>query len=580
MSNTKQIEPLIAQLYGDEEGVEVTRRVGELLDEYRVRLPHRPSKALSEKDALLITYPDQVSTPGERPLATLSDFAAERLHGLISTIHLLPFYPWSSDDGFSVTDFRAVATRYGSWDDVSRLGRGFGLMFDAEINHASAQSEWFQHFLRGMAPYGDYFVRMDNQSGLKAVTRPRTTSLITRVQASGADVGVWTTFGPDQVDLNYRSPALLLEILDVLLYYVQRGATFLRLDAVPYLWKELGTSCVNLPQTHLIVQIMRAALDEVTPNVRLVAEANMPQVESLRYFGGRHNEVQLIYNFPLAPLMLYAILAEDAGALARWLSSWSTPAPHNAFLNVLATHDGIGLNAAQGLLDETAIQSLVRQAARRGGLISERENSDGSRAPYELNMNYLDALGAMTPDLAPALELERFSMVHAVMLSLQGIPALYFHSLFGSRGWPEGLISSGRKRSINREKLNRGRLDADLADSSSWRARVFSRLGRLLRVRASQPAFAPGSDQRVLVSPRSVLALIRGNADIRQRIMCLYNVSPRAASHRVHEHDLTMEPPRDLWDLVTARRVRVGEDWTIQMEPYQALWLALDEQER
>ena len=579
MIETDRIQRLATQLYGAERGVEITRRIQALSEEYRSRLPKRVPRDLSEKDVMLITYPDQVRNPGESPLAVLTDFAESHLRGLISAVHLLPFYPWSSDDGFSVTDFRSVAAQYGTWDDVRRLGRFFDLMLDAEINHASAQGEWFHLFLSGRAPYRDYFIQVADDPDLSHVVRPRTTPLLARFRSNGIEMPVWSTFGADQVDLNYKSPDLLVEMLDVLVFYASHGAGFIRLDAAPYLWKEMGTTCINLPQTHLLIGLIRAVLNGIAPSVRLIAEANVPQTDNLAYLADGVNEAQLIYNLSLPPLVLHAFQTGRAETLGRWISQLQLPSEPATFLNVLSTHDGIGLNPLHGILAEDQIREMAQEVVARGGLASSKTNSDGTVSPYEINMNYFDALDALGPAVDTGLQIERFVTAHAIMLSLQGVPALYFHGLFGSRGWPQGVLRTGRNRTVNREKLRRDQLEAELADPHSERARVFRRLSNLLAERARNSAFSPQAAQRVLSSNGQILALSRRTGGAHHHVLCLYNVSPASCEFQVEDPGLISALSGNHRDLITGAILPGGIDRPIRLKPYQSLWLAGEDAE-
>ncbi|HEY5902515.1 MAG TPA: alpha-amylase family glycosyl hydrolase, partial [Anaerolineales bacterium] len=342
---------------------------------------------MSQQDSLLITYPDQVQEPGSSPLRSLGEFCRERLSGLVSGIHILPFYPWTSDDGFSVVDYRQVSPEYGTWDDLGLLGRDFRLMFDAVINHASVESPWFQGFLAGEPPYRQYFITPLAGADLSAVVRPRALPLLTRFETADGPQHVWTTFSADQADLNYKDPAVLLEIIDVLLFYVLRGADFIRLDAIAYLWKEPGTSCISLPQTHAVVQLFRAILDELAPHVSLITETNVPHAENISYFGDGRNEARLVYNFSLPPLVLHAFQTGSAEVLSRWAGTLTLPSPEVTFFNFLASHDGIGLNPLRGILTEHEIERVIERAIAHEGLVSMKSDPEGTARAYELNIN-------------------------------------------------------------------------------------------------------------------------------------------------------------------------------------------------
>ncbi len=490
-------------------------------------------KPLTQQDALLITYADQVREPGTPPLRTLAAFTARHLRGLLSGIHLLPFYPSSSDDGFSVKDFFAVDPAHGAWEDIARLATDFDLMFDAVFNHVSAQGEWFRGFLADDPRYRDFFITVAGDPDLARVVRPRALPLLTEFATAAGKKRVWTTFSADQADLNFRKPEVLLAVLEALLFYVRRGARFIRLDAIAFLWKEIGTPCLHLPQTHRVVRLLRAVLDEVAPQVRLITETNVPHLDNISYFGDGTNEAQLVYNFPLPPLVLHSLTTGSAAALTRWAQSLTLPSPHTTFFNFLASHDGIGLNPVRGILTDAEIDTLVARARDHGGFVSDKHLPDGSRLPYELNLSYLDALSDPRACEPPSLAARRFLVAHAILLSLQGMPGIYFHSLFGSRGDRQGAEASGIPRRINRQKLDRADLERELADPSSLRARVFGGLRQLLAVRRGCRAFAPAGAQEVLSLDDRVFAVVRLPTGGGAPVLCLHNVSPEPVAVRL-----------------------------------------------
>ncbi|MBI4786505.1 MAG: sugar phosphorylase [Chloroflexi bacterium] len=565
------LDHLIA-LYGDAVGRATFARLQSLITNYRSLIPPRPARALTARDAILITYGDQVREPGAPPLLTLADFCARHLAGLVSGIHILPFYPYTSDDGFSVTDYRAVNPALGNWDDVARVRGGehearpyFRLMFDAVVNHISSQSAWFRGFLRDDPRYRDYFIVVPDGVDVSAVVRPRTSPLLTRLDTPSGPRQVWTTFSADQIDLNYRNPAVLLEIIELLLSYIAHGAEWLRLDAVAFLWKEFGTPCLHLPQTHRVIQLMRAALDEVAPGVMLITETNVPHADNVAYFGDGTNEAHLVYNFALPPLTLHAIHTGNAMTLARWARGLTLPSKQVTFFNFLASHDGIGLNPARGILSDAEIDALVKRTLRHGGLVSQKQNPDGTSSAYELNINYFDALSNPNARESLQTQIDRFVAAHAIMFALIGVPGIYFHSLFGSRSWPAGVAQTGQKRTINREKLYRAALERDLSDTTSRRHRVFARLAPLVRARGAHPAFDPLGGIQVLDTNPSIFAALRGDS-AHDAVICLHNVSnqPQTAALDALSGDLV--------DLITGQEFHATG--TAQLAPYQSLWLA------
>jgi len=563
-------------LYGEPQAVLLLPRVEQMIAEYRTRIPAR-SGELTERDSLLITYGDQVQKQNERSLQTLNAFCEKYLTDVIGGIHILPFYPWTSDDGFSVTDYREIDPNLGTWDDLSALQSHFRLMFDGVINHISSQSGWFQAYLHDDLHYSPYFITVEGDPDLSQVVRPRALPLLTKVNTPTGEKKVWTTFSEDQIDLNYKNPEVLLEILDVMLMYVERGATFIRLDAIAYMWKEIGTSCIHLPQTHHIIQFLRAAMDEVAPQVHFITETNVPHVDNISYFGDGSNEAQLVYNFALPPLTLHTFHTGDARILSTWAKTLTLPSDKTTFFNFLASHDGVGLNPARGILSNADIDSLVEKTLAHGGLISYKNNPDGTQSPYEMNVNYFDALSnpalleaASSPPGTAAgathetfdLQVDRFIAAQAIMLSLIGVPGIYFHSLFGSRGWLEGVKQTGRNRTINREKCQFNELQNQLADETTLRYKVFTRYAALLKVRSSTPAFHPHGKQNILDLHSSVFAVERISPDEKSHVLCLHNASGETVSF--------LTPYISATDLLIDQPIHIS---TISLKPYQVLWL-------
>ena len=540
------IQDLLLSLYGTTMPADLPERVYRLLEGYRSRIKPRDG-GLSERDSILITYGDQVQRANEMPLQTLKIFCESYLPGVVNGIHILPFYPWTSDDGFSVVDYRQTDPALGSWDDITSM-QNFRLMFDGVINHISAQSGWFQKFLQDDPRYKDYFIAVEGEPDLSQVVRPRALPLLTSFKAPSGEKKVWTTFSADQIDLNYKNSDVLLEILDILLLYIERGATFIRLDAIAYLWKEPGTTCIHLPKTHTVIQFLRAAINEVAPYVQLITETNVPHPDNISYFGDGTNEAQLVYNFALPPLTLHAFHTGDAQTLSSWARTLTLPSDKTTFFNFLASHDGIGLNPARGILSDADIDSLVNKVIEHGGLISYKHNADGTQSPYEMNINYFDALSNPNGNEPLELQVSRFIAAQSIMLSIIGVPGVYFHSLFGSRGWLKGVRQTGRNRTINREKLQFNELKKQLADENSLRSKVFTKYSELLKTRSTSPAFDPHGTQKIMDLHPSVFAAERTSPDGNARVLCLHNVSQKSVSFSMKDgSDIILQPYEILW---------------------------------
>jgi sucrose phosphorylase len=561
-----ELQHLLVSIYDEESADAILSRLEALIQSNK-DLIHQPVKQqgfVDQRDAVLITYGDMVQAERERPLQTLAQFLHKHLNGIVRGVHILPFYPYSSDDGFSVIDYWAVDSQLGTWQDIAAVGQGFRLMFDAVINHISAQSEWFQGFLRGEEAFQDYFTIVDPNTDLSQVFRPRALPLLTKAETAIGPKYVWTTFSDDQIDLNFANPEVALKIIELLLFYVSQGAELIRLDAIGFMWKEIGTTCIHLPQTHKLIQLMRSVLNRVAPGVVLITETNVPHKDNISYFGNGRNEAQMVYNFTLPPLTLHSFHTGNAEPLSRWAASLTLPSDQVTFFNFLASHDGIGLTPVRGILDDTAVTRMADRVKQLGGHVSYKNNPDGSQSAYELNINYLDALGDPEQDEPLDLIARRFLAAQAIMLALRGVPGIYFHSLFGSRGWPEGAKQTGRARTINREKLQRERLERELADETSLRHRVFTGYANLLRQRASHPAFHPNGDQEILTLHPALFALRRVAVDGTAVLLCLHNVANETVK-------VTL-PSGDFTDLLTGQKY-AGET---MIRPYQVLWLQSD----
>lgn len=567
----QRIQTLLAALYGEPRGAATAVRLLAMLEAFAARHgPPRQSAAgerLSEDDVILITYGDQIQAPGQPALQTLGATLEHSFAGIVSGLHLLPFFPFSSDDGFSVIDYRSVDPALGSWADIEYLSRRYRLMVDAVVNHVSASSAWFRAFLAGVPGAEARFHLVEPDTDLRAVTRPRTSPLLTPFATPTGVRHVWTTFSADQIDLNYANPELLLEMTDVLLAYVAHGAQLIRLDAIGYLWKEPGTRCIHLPNTHRVVQLWRAALDLVAPEVLLITETNVPHADNISYFGDGTNEAQLVYQFPLAPLVLHAFASGDATRLSDWARDLAPPSPATAFFNFLASHDGIGVVPASGILQPAEVLALCARVERHGGRVSYKTNPDGSQSPYELNCTWFDALSDPAAAEPQARRVERFCASQAIMLALQGVPGVYIHSLLGSPNHHAGLAATGRFRSLNREKWTRAALEARIADPSRHEGAVLQRMATLIRTRRHERAFHPNGPQQVLALGEAIFALERQSPEGDATVLCLHNVADSP-----QQVPLTLR--RAAHDLVGGARYPAGAQ-RLQLAPYQVAWLKL-----
>ena len=396
-------------------------------------------------------------------------------------------------------------------------------MFDGVINHISQESDWFKAFLAGDPRYAAYFIEDDPNKDYSQVVRPRVLPLLhDYVDANGKTRYVWTTFSRDQVDLNYRNPQVLLQIIDLLLFYATKGAQLIRLDAIGFMWKEDNSTCIHLPQTHDLIKVMRAVMVEAVPDLIFITETNVPHLENISYFGNGYDEAQMVYNFTLPPLLAYSLLNGTSEKFTAWAQSLELPSKEVCFFNFTASHDGVGLRPVSGILDEAEIDVLLTAAKANGGKVSYKTDADGGQSPYEINCNYLSLLCGAEKEVDQGSA--RMILAQAVMLAFPGLPAIYFHSLVGSQNDIAGMESSGQNRRINREKLDYDQLVNEL-ETEPVRKAVWSAMQHLLRVRQQSTAFHPFGTFRFHDLSPSLISIQRFSPDQQEEVWLLFNLT-------------------------------------------------------
>ena len=572
-SKLKVIRRRLARVYGIEEADILLDRLYRMVGRYGVGAQlNQNSPNLTARDVVLITYADMVKSSSEEqsPLGALKEFCTARLKGAVSAIHILPFYPWTSDDGFSVVDYREVSPDYGTWDDVSKLGEEFELMFDLVLNHCSSKSPWFKEYVSGVEPGLNYIMEGNPKTDLSMVVRPRSTPLLTPYQTRKGERHVWTTFSADQVDLDWTSPDLLFEFLDIILYYVSIGCKILRLDAVAFLWKKIGTDCLHLPETHEIIKLIRNFLEVVAPDVVILTETNVPHAENISYFG-KGDEAHAVYQFSLPPLLLHGLLRGTSEHLTDWATNLAPPPKGCHFLNFTASHDGVGVRPLEGILPHDEILGLADEIRQKGGFVSMRRMEDGSESPYELNSTYFSALSdPENEDMGMA----RFQCSQAVALAMKGIPAVYFHSLCGTPNDLEGYKVTKRNRTVNRKKWVQDELNQLLDDQETLPAQIFSWYSRTLRMRAGCPAFHPEAPQEILNFGSDLFAVRRDSTDGGLSVICLFNFT--SEDSKISDMSLlsSLFPEGKARDLISGGEIDWGKKDALTLRPYQAVWLS------
>ncbi|HCM9228493.1 MULTISPECIES: sugar phosphorylase [Enterobacter] len=555
-----KIKKLINHIYGESFSEAHFKVLLTKLEQAAVDITEKRKSGWDEKDVVLITYADQFSAKGEKALPVFTRFYNEWLARTFSHVHLLPFYPWSSDDGFSVIDYHNVAPETGTWQDVADLKQSASLMFDFVCNHMSAKSEWFANYLAQKPGYEDFFIAVDPETDLSAVTRPRALPLLTPFTLHDGSVRhLWTTFSDDQIDLNFASPQVLIAMVDVLLHYLAEGARYIRLDAVGFMWKIPGTSCIHLEQTHCLIQLFRAITEAVAPATVIITETNVPHKDNISYFGDGENEAQMVYQFSLPPLVLHAVHRQNVNALCQWAGSLVLPSTKTTWFNFLASHDGIGLNPLRGILPESEILALVEKLQQEGALVNWKNNPDGTRSPYEINVTYLDALSAQNS--SDDERIARFILAHAVLLSFPGVPAVYIQSILGSRNDYEGVERLGYNRAINRKKYTAGQVDLELNNKNSIRHKIYSRLSEFIAIRRGESAFHPDAQAFFESLDEQILKIVRV-AENGERITALFNFSNNV--HTVYGDTLTG------MELLSGQAVS-GKELTLN--PWQVMWI-------
>ena len=545
----------------------IANKINELKVKYRGLNKVEDTEWISEKDTFLITYGDSLTKNDEKPLNVLNQFLNEKLNGYINNVHILPFFPWTSDDGFSVVDYRKIDPSLGNWNDVQEIAKEFNMMYDAVINHISAESDWFKGFLNDDIRYKDYFIVQDDVEELKLVTRPRTLPLLTEFETKSGKKKVWTTFSEDQIDLNFKNEDLFVEIIDILLFYVEMGAKSIRLDAIGYMWKELGTNCIHQPKAHEIIKLWRDIFNEVAPNTILISETNVPHKDNISYFGNGYDEVKMVYQFPLPPLTVHTMQTGNSTRILDWLDGLKMVSDKTTFFNFLSSHDGIGVVPATGLLTQDEIDRMIEKVIEHGGKISYKNNSDGSSSPYEMNINYLEALSS--PDLDIKKRCDVLLSAVNILNSIIGVPAIYIHTILGSLNDYEGLAQTGRNRSINREKLDYDIVREELESKESLRNMVFYGIIKQIEARTSEKAFHPTANQKVVKIDDRIFSIIRSNGD--EELLVINNISNDTIELEYLKILELFSDKRDiLIEIINKKEIK---DSKIVLNPYEYMWL-------
>ena len=557
------IRERLIKVYGEETAGKYTEIIETMINNAQKKQKEQKKVKWDEKDVVLITYGDQIYKTGEKTLKTFDDFSEKYFKNVFELVHFLPFFPYSSDDGFSVIDYKKIHENMGDWADIEKIRKNFRLMFDFVCNHISAKSEWFQEYLKCNPEYDNFFIAIDKNTDLSLVTRPRTLPLLSEFDTACGKKYIWTTFSDDQIDLNFENPEVLVKMLDVLLFYLEKGADWIRLDAVGFMWKEAGTTCIHHEKTHEIIKLFRDAAEQTAPGTVIITETNVPHKDNISYFGNGRDEAQMVYQFPLPPLVIYTFMHGDSSAISRWASNLEVPGDEVTYFNFLASHDGIGINPVRGIIEEEEILEMVRNLEKEGALVSYKKNTDGTLSPYEINSSYINAVSRKND--TDEMKTGKFLNAQAVLLAFKGVPAIYVHSILGSENYYEGVKITGMNRTINREKLEYGKIISELENKNGIRSRIYNRLKELIKARKTEKSFNPDAEQIIQNFGSEVFSFIRISVDKEEKILIINNISDK---------EITLKIPYEIKRTVIAENSLTDENH-IRLASYGFTWLEI-----
>ena len=524
---------------------------------------------ISEKTLLLISYGDNLKNKNEVPLKTLKNFFEKNLKNCFEILHILPFYPSSSDGGFSVTDHKNVNKDLGTWNDICLLSKHASIMADLILNHSSIKGKWFNSFIKEKEDYKNFFFTIDDNFDFSKVIRPRDHKLIQIYNYKKKNNKLWCTFSHDQIDLNFKNPLVLIEFIEIVLLLLSKGVTTFRLDAVAFIWKKNGTSCVNLPETHEIVKLLRLIVNYINPHALIVTETNLPRKENLSYFGN-NDEANWIYNFPLPPLILYTFLFEDSSKISGWSKSMPPAQINNAYLNFIASHDGIGMRPAEGILDNIILDKLFKRVKKNGGKFSFRKVESKNKV-YEANITLFDALKRTDFDKDGIFAVERYIAAHSILLALEGVPAIYFNSLFGTSNDQNAFIKTGIKRNINRFKWDFSDLSKKLKNKNSLENIIYSKILKIISLRQKQIAFHPNATQYTLTLGNKLFGVWRQSIDRSQNIFAITNISSVVRELKLSKINLF---ENQLWFDLLKPDESLNNLKILKLKPFQTVWIS------
>ena len=567
----KRLNFIYRSIISEDKTLEYSKKINKLINNYKDIGPKNSKNDYwSENTILLITYADSIS----RGLSgkTLNDFGKfykKYLEKFINSIHFLPFFPSSGDGGFSVKNHNDVDKAYGTWEDIESLSKKANIMTDLVLNHSSSKGDWYKNFLDDKDPGKNYFYVVDKNYDCSKVVRPRDHDLLTEIELQNKKKFLWCTFSHDQIDLNFKNPDVLLEFIKLILKLSSYGIKIFRLDAVAFIWKQPGTTCLNLSQTHEIIKLLRDIVDQLDKNLIIVTETNLPKQENLSYFG-KNDEAHWIYNFSLPPLIVNTFLFEDSVALTKWSMKMPPAQLGNAYLNFIASHDGIGMRPAEGVLSDKEIKKMLQRLKKNGSKFSMRKLSNNEEKVYEANISLFNALQFTDSDLKGKFALKRFIAAHCIILAIEGVPAFYFNSLFATKNDEETFANTGVKRNLNRYKWHYSTLVDLIKTNNTIEKNCYEIFKKLISIRKIQPAFHPNATQFTLNLDKNIFAVWRQSRDRKQSIFALTNVSSKTIKLNTNKINLIDD---EKWFDLLSQETKITDDQYVKLMPFQSLWI-------
>ena len=536
----------------------------QIIKNFNKKNPKR-KKNISEKTSLIICYGDSIYSNKKSSISLFKIFFQKKLKNYFNTIHFLPFYPSSSDSGFSVKDHYKIENKLGNWSDIKKISKSNDIMADMVINHSSARGLWFRNFLKNKKPGKNYFLTIDSKFDTSKVIRPRDHKLLKKINIFNKKEYLWRTFSADQLDLNFKNPSVLLRFIKIMINLINHGVTVFRLDAIAYLWKESGTKCINLKQTHEIIKLLRTICSYLNVETIIVTETNLPEKENLTYFG-KNDEANWIYNFSLPPLLIHAFLFENSSYLNQWSKKLPVTKNGNSYLNFISSHDGIGIRPTEGIFNQKILSSFLKRLKKNGSKFSYRKVKNKLKKVYEANITVFDALKKSDYDSKGKFFLERYVSAHSIMISFEGIPAVYFNSLFGKSNDEAKYIITGNNRDVNRYKWNYKNISKKLSNKNSKQSIFFQKISNLLSIRRKQKAFHPNASRHNINLGSKIFSFKRISINKKQTVICITNLSSkiqRANLNKIYHN----------WTNLIGSKIEIKNKLLI-LKPFETIWLS------